>query len=140
LSKSSEEVIRKLSAEYLLLRNAFQNLQRKAELLNRILSDIDNTLASLENIKNLKEEHSIIFSLGSSVYVKGKITSFDRILVDVGSGVVMEKSIDDAIEYLRERQRDLQLELRTTLIQIRQISSRMEEIENILGEGMRVSK
>ena len=55
VEKRREEIIRRLSAEYLVLRNLIQELRRRAELLNRLLIEIDDTLSSLESVKELKE-------------------------------------------------------------------------------------
>lgn len=127
-----EELIRRLSAEYLILRNLIQELRRRAEILNRLLVEIDDTLSSLEGVKGLRDKDLVLFSIGSMSYVRGKIVDKDKILVNVGAGVVVEKTIDEAIEYLRDRQKNIQLELRTVIAQLQQASARLSEVEGVL--------
>jgi len=135
--ESREELIRRLSAEYLVLRNLIQELRRRVEILNRLLIEIDDTLSSLESVKELKEEDSVLFSIGSMSYVRGKIIDRDKVLVNVGADVVIEKSIDDAMEYLRDKQKSIQLELRTTVAQLQQASTRLSELEGLLEREAR---
>ena len=132
-----EDVVRRLSSEYLLLRSYAQALQQRADILNRVIADIDGTLSSLETIKGLGDEDVVLFPLGSASYIRGKVVDRGKVLVDVGAGVVVEKDVDEAVEYLRERQRDAQLELKTVLAQLQQVTTRLEQIEAALERAAR---
>jgi len=132
-----EDVVRRLSSEYLLLRSYAQALQQRADILNRVIADIDGTLSSLETIKGLGDEDVVLFPLGSASYIRGKVVDKGKVLVDVGAGVVVEKDVDEAVEYLRERQRDAQLELKTVLAQLQQVTTRLEQIEAALERAAR---
>ncbi len=129
---SPEETVRRLSIEYVRLRNLVQILQQRVDLLNQLISNIETTLNSLESIKNLGKDNVVLFPLGGLVYVKSKILSTDKILVNIGAGVVLEKSIDDAIQFLKNKQRELKLELESTLISLRQATARLQEISAAL--------
>lgn len=128
----TEESIRRLSAEYVLLRNLVQSLQERIELLNQLINNIEVTLNSLEGIKNLKEENEVLFPLGGIVYVKSKVLITNKVLINVGAGIVLEKNISEAMEYLRDRQRTLKLELQSALVQLRHATARLQEISAVL--------
>ncbi len=132
-----EDVVRRLSSEYLLLRSYAQALQQRADILNRVIADIDGTLSSLEAIRELGDDDVVLFPLGSASYVRGRVVDKGKVLVDVGAGVVVEKSVNEAVEYLRERQRDAQLELKTVLAQLQQVTARLEQIEAALERAAR---
>lgn len=127
-----EERIRRLSAEYLVLRNLVQELQRRVDALNRVLMEISDTISSLESVKELDEEHFILFPIGFMSYVKGKVVNKNKVLINVGAGVVIEKTVEEAMEYLKDKQKTIQLELRTTVAQLQQASARLSELETIL--------
>jgi len=127
-----EERIRRLSAEYLVLRNLVQELQRRVDALNRVLMEISDTISSLESVKELDEEHFILFPMGFMSYVKGKVVNKNKVLINVGAGVVIEKTVEEAMEYLKDKQKTIQLELRTTVAQLQQASARLSELETIL--------
>ena len=66
--------------------------------LRRIISETKNTIEALETLKERKE---MIVSLGGGVLVKTEYTGV--ILVDVGGGIVLEKSLEETMERLKKR-------------------------------------
>ncbi|MGC9200776.1 MAG: prefoldin subunit alpha [Candidatus Aenigmatarchaeota archaeon] len=73
-------------------------LKQREELIERI-EEIEETL---EALKEVKENVNSIFSLGSGAYCFGKIES-KKVLVNVGSNVLIEMDKERAIETLEKR-------------------------------------
>lgn len=82
-----------------------------------------------EALKNLKEKGVSLFSLGSGVFAKGELKDVNRLLVNVGANVLVEKSVDEAIVFLDERKKELE-DIRGSLMKEMQlISARLREID-----------
>jgi prefoldin alpha subunit len=47
----------------------------------------------------------IMVPITASLYVKGKLATADNVLVDVGTGYFVEKSVPDADDYLKRKVR-----------------------------------
>lgn len=130
--RTEEEALRRLASEYALLRDLVQALRQRVDLLTQLINSIENTLSSLEAMKKLKPNSVLIFPLGNLVYVKSKVIDPNKVLVNVGAGVVLEKSINDAIEYLKNRQKSLRVELESTVAQLRHASTRLQELGSLI--------
>lgn len=58
----------------------------------------------------------VIIPINSNLYVKGKLASADRLLVDVGTGYYIEKNATDTDDYFRRKVRVIASTPRTTLV------------------------
>lgn len=107
--------------------------QRQAnEIRNQIiaLQNIENEInRSEEAIKNLKEKTISLFTLGSGVFVSGEVKDANKVLVNVGAGIVVEKSIDEALEFFKERKKEIAEAKEELLKEIGAISERLKGID-----------
>ena len=60
------------------------------------------------------------------VYVKSKIQSKDKVIINVGSGVAIEKDQDAAINWLESRLKELEVALQNVNSQRQQVSDNLE--------------
>jgi prefoldin alpha subunit len=137
MRKESEKRIAELAAEA-----EFQQKQAN-EIRNQIvaLQNIENEIArSEEAIKNLKEGNVSLFSIGSGIFVKGTLKNVDKVLVNVGSAIIIEKSIDDSLAFLSERKKEIAETKEELLKQIGLISERLKSIDKEARELFKKEK
>jgi prefoldin alpha subunit len=87
------------------------NVQNNLAALERVLIETEVTLASLDAMKNQNAVKESLIPLGSGVFADGTLKKSDKILLDVGAGVVLEKSIDDAMAFMKERSENVRKNL-----------------------------
>ncbi|MBI3588561.1 prefoldin subunit alpha [Candidatus Micrarchaeota archaeon] len=84
-----------------------RTLQMQAEDGERqlaVLQDMaEQTTATISALENLPLATGALFSAGSGVLVKASADDSKNVLVEVGGGVVMEKSVPDAVAFLQQR-------------------------------------
>ena len=76
-----------------MLQGAIQQLQISRNKLN-------TSKASLERLKATPEGTPMLVPITSSFYVPGETTDLDTVLVDVGTGYFVEKSLPEALAFL----------------------------------------
>ena len=59
--------------------------------------------------------------------MKTKVNSDEKIIMNVGSGIAIEKTHDDAINYLESRLKELEIALQDTNQQRQQIAANLEQ-------------
>lgn len=70
--------------------------------LEKQLSDVENKRAELEYLKESLSQikgqkgKEILFPLGSGILMRGKIVDDEKLIMNIGSNVFMEKSISEA--------------------------------------------
>ena len=76
--------------------------------------------------------------------MKSKISSEDKIIINVGSGIAIEKNHDDAINYLELRLKELEVALQDTNQQRKQIAANLEQgkqqMQNLMQKSQNPSK
>jgi prefoldin alpha subunit len=106
-----------------------KELQKQLDTLNSYLADLNQ---SKKTMKNMDDEDSIkesIFHLGSGIMIKAKPLMQNEVLYNVGAGVIVNKSIKDALEKLDERIEEVEQQSSSLGQQLQQISNQMSGME-----------
>jgi len=82
------------------LRQQRDMLQNQLEILNASLSNLLNTKATVENLKNIKDGDEILVPIGGMVNIKAQIKETEKILLYVGQDIVIEKDLDGTFEFI----------------------------------------
>jgi prefoldin alpha subunit len=82
-------------------------------------------------IQNIVDENVVeaLTPVGIGVYVKTLVPPIKKLLINVGAGVTVEKTREDAINYVEVKIKEFELALRQLLGQKQQIAVRMEQIQ-----------
>jgi len=88
-----------------------QSLQQQAQVLQNQLAqlqfaaaEIISTIETLRNLHTAKGD-MVIMPIGSGAFVDAKLTGNNKVLVDVGAGVIAERTASAATIILEERLR-----------------------------------
>jgi prefoldin alpha subunit len=121
-------------------RGYIQNLAVEADAHQRRGQELQNQMQSLqmaetemkkteEALKNLKEKGTALFSLGSGVFVGGEIKNANKILVNVGSEVLVEMGVASTLKFITERGKEIGTAKEELLKAMQAISNRLREID-----------
>jgi prefoldin alpha subunit len=82
-------------------------------------------------IQNIVDENVVeaLTPVGIGVYIKTLVPPIKELLINVGAGVTVEKTREDAINYVEVKIKEFELALRQLLSQKQQIAVRMEQIQ-----------
>ncbi len=112
---------------YQVLEQRINSLVQQRELLTSELVEIENTLSSIDEIRESKE--TVLFPIGSSAYVRGNIEDNDKIIVNVGANVAMEKDIEGGKSILSDRKNEIKDAIESIQTDIENASNMMYRIE-----------
>jgi prefoldin alpha subunit len=110
---------------YRILESRLEALIKQRDMVATKLVEIQSTINSIEESQKSDE---ILFNMGSDVFAPGKIIDKNRIIVEVGASVAMEKSVDETKEVLQKRSNDLQTSLNSVQKDMVQISVALERL------------
>lgn len=77
-----------------------QGLQGALQQLQVSRNKLTTSKASLERLHSTEEGTPMLVPMTSSLYVPGETTTLETVLVDVGTGYFIEKSVDEARAFL----------------------------------------
>jgi prefoldin alpha subunit len=122
---SQEEELRRLSVEMRYLEQTAETLQQRISMINAALTDLTYANATLEGIEQEKENAEMLVPIGGSSYVQVKLANPDKVIVGLGAGVSVEKSLTDAKATIKERLDELEKTLQSAQTQFTQVAERI---------------
>ena len=121
----SEDELRKLSMEMRYLEQTADALQQRISMVNAALTDLTYASMTLDGIDKEKENAELLVPIGGNSYVKAKISDTTKIIVGVGAGVSVEKTLQEAKATLKERLDELGKTMNSAQQQFSQVAERM---------------
>lgn len=115
-SKQEEQIYREWVAQ-------IQYFQKMMEELENNLQGIERLKQDIQELQNFKGDEDILAPVANGIFIEAKLKNKDKLKVNVGNGVVVEKSITETI-HLLEKQEE---EIRKT---ITQVDAKLSELYN----------
>jgi prefoldin alpha subunit len=136
MSKEEEELNR-LSVEMRFLEQTAETLQQRIGMINAAITDLTYANMTLEGIEKEKDDAELLVPIGSSSYIKVKLANADTVVVGMGAGVSVEKTLPEAKEIVKERLEELQKTMNSAQQQFAQVAQRINsgrsQLQNLLA-------
>lgn len=127
MAKVNEEELRKLLTEHRILETSVAAIQSRLNIVEASLTEILMASSALEGIKGKPKGSKILVPIGAGSFIRTELADPEKIIMGVGAGVSIEKSLEDSIYELKARQAELE-QLKASLEQqLAQAVSRLEE-------------
>jgi len=129
-----EEAFRKLAVEVRFLESTAEAIQSRINFVNAALTELRYAKETLEGIEKQEVDVPLLVPIGGGSYVKAKLESRDTVILGIGAGVAVEKSLKDAKETLSKRMEELEKVRSNLQQQLTQVLNRIEADRAKLGE------
>lgn len=127
--------------EYETYRLQAEALQRNLEMVDASLGELEIVVRSLDEIKKQGENNEVLVPLGADSYVSSKIIDTERVILGIGAGVAVKKSIAEAKSDLEARMKELVKVKKDLGDRLGILLGRLQEltpkVQGILGEAAR---
>jgi len=138
LKRKSEDELRRLSVELRFFEQTAETIQSRINMVNAVITDLTYASIALEGLEKEKENSELLVPIGSNSYIKAKLEDPDKIIVGMGAGVSVEKTLQEAKEIVKKRQESLEktrLSLQQQLAQVAEkINEGREKFESLMAE------
>ncbi|WP_420544803.1 prefoldin subunit alpha [Nitrosopumilus sp.] len=106
----SEEQAQQLMQQMQMLETYFSDLSQRETTFLSVLREASSAIESIKSL-NQKSESDTLIPIGMGTYVPTKISSTNKIVLNVGAGVAVEKDFPSAINYLEARIKEIEVAL-----------------------------
>jgi prefoldin alpha subunit len=121
------------------LEQTADTLQQRIGMVNAAITDLTYANMTLDGIAAEKENAELLVPIGGNTYVKAKIADTNKIIVGVGAGVSVEKTLPDAKVTLKERLDELEKTMNAAQQQFSQVAERINSgrarLESMLAQA-----
>ena len=114
---------------------------QQAEVFANQLELMDNgrmeALAAIESLQALVEggDGTVLLQIGGGASLRAKIVEPDKVLLNIGSDVIVEKPNAAAVEYLKDRITELEASQKKVAEALDKLRNQMNEIAKRLEQG-----
>ncbi|HXW94846.1 MAG TPA: hypothetical protein VEJ19_03990 [Nitrososphaerales archaeon] len=128
---TAEETVNALVVEIRVLEGTYNELTARQNLLERALLE---GRAALESIKGLDgKSPEVLTQIGGGAMLHSPPPSTDRVLINVGANVVVEKPKEEAIALLEERSREVEKTIVSLVGERNEIADRLNSDRDLLN-------
>ncbi len=129
MAEVSEEEVRNLAMQHREYQKRAEAIQQQMNMVQVSRDDCIRALATIEELEALEEGIETMIPIGTGSFVYGRLNNISKVIVNVGAGVSVEKSIDGAKEILNHRKEELSKILENMNITLTKIAQGMQSIE-----------
>jgi prefoldin alpha subunit len=133
-----EEELTKLSVEMRFLEQTAETLQQRISMINAAITDLTYANMALDGIEKEKENAELLVPLGGSSHIKVKLANTDTVVVGMGTGVSVEKTLPEAKAIVKERLDELEKTMSSAQQQFAQVVQRIttgrNQLERLLAK------
>ncbi len=129
----SEEKAQQLMQQMQMLETYFADLSQREGTLYSVLRE---ATAAIQSIKSLsqKSDSEALVPVGMGTFVKTKISSSDNIVLNIGSGISLEKDHISAINYLEARIKEIEVAIQDTSAKKNDAAAQLEQGKNQINQ------
>jgi len=144
VSSEDQETFRRLVVELRILEGTAETLQARLNLVSAALTELSYARMTLEGVGKEQPDAPLFVPIGGGSYVKAKLESSDKVVVGMGAGVSIEKSLAEAITIVQNRIGDLEKTRVSLQRQLVQVVGRIQEdrarLDDLTAKLSRVEK
>ncbi len=116
------------------LQREFEVLQRRIVELELLANEYRRAISTLEFLKSSENVVNALITFGGGVFGYAEIKESKKFLVDVGSGIVIEKSVDDTLNFVKRKLDEVEKASAETTSALRNIALQANRVQQELAE------
>ena len=135
----SEEKTQQLLYQMQMLEGYFSELIQKEEAIISLFREASSAVVSLKAIDNKTDSETLV-PMGLGTFVKTKLIPNQKLILNVGAGVAIEKDQNYAINFLESRLKEMEVALQETVGQKQQVGMSLEQGKQQMEQLMAASR
>ncbi|HLC58878.1 MAG TPA: prefoldin subunit alpha [Candidatus Nanoarchaeia archaeon] len=126
--------------EYQMLMQQLQQLEQNSEIIEKHVSDLNSLKENLGNVSKVKTNTESLLPIGNGIFLRGELKDSSSVVMNVGAGVLLEKSVKEAIDSVESQLLEVKSfldQLKNEIVNTREsLFSLQEEIQSAAQEKM----
>ena len=129
----SEEKAQQLMQQMQMLETYFADLSQREGTLYNVLREATSAIQSIKSLSQKSDSEALV-PVGMGSFVKTKISSSDKIVLNIGAGISLEKDSTSAINYLEARIKEVEVAIQDTSAKKQDAAAQLEQGKNQINQ------
>ena len=135
----SEEQAQQLLYQMQMMEGYLSELSQKETTIVSVIREASSAIQSLKTI-DTKIDNETLVPVGLGTFIKTKTVPNEKLILNIGAGIAVEKDKDSAINFLELRLKEMQVALQETSNQKQQISANLEQGKQQMEQMLAASR
>jgi prefoldin alpha subunit len=131
-----EQQLNEMAQQSRMLEAYMNDLTGRQAAVARLLEEARIASATIQGI-SADAESETLMPVGIGVYVRTSVPPVKKLVVNLGSGVALEKSREDALNFVESRIKEYEVAMRQLEAQRQEIAMRMEQMQQQINSVLR---
>ncbi len=127
-----EKELQRLMYEYEYLQQNLQYLKAQLDQIIKAIEELQVLKVGLKNIRETEVGTEMLVPLGASVYAFASLAKNGEVLVGIGAGVYVRKSIEEALPLVDNQIEVLKKQQEVIMNNINLLSNQLTELQNAI--------
>src|SRR3990170_5027883 len=133
-----EQRINEMVQQSRVLEAYMNDIMTRQVAVTRLMEEARLASTTIQNFSSESEVESLM-PIGIGVYVKTNVPPTKKLLVNLGASVVVEKSRNDALNYVEARIKEYEVATRQLEAQRQEMETRMEQMQAQINQMLRAA-
>ena len=94
--------------EMQMLQSQMQQIEEQMGMVSQQILELKSLNKNLDDLSSVEEDKDMVIPLGAGIFIEVKTKGTKEVLMNVGSGVMVRKSFEDAQKILVKQVKDLE--------------------------------
>lgn len=103
-----QEQLQEKYIEMQMLDQQIKQGQKQIQMIEQHIAELQSVKQNLDSIKGVKDSTEVMASISSGIFIKAKVQATDKVLVNVGADVMVEKDINSTKELIDAQIKEMQ--------------------------------
>ena len=135
----SEDQAQQLLYQMQMLEGYLSELSQKETTIVSVIREASSAIHSLKTIDN-KTDNETLTPVGLGTFIKTKVVPNEKLILNIGAGIAVEKDKDSAVNFLELRLKEMQVALQETSNQKQQIAASLEQGKQQMEQMLAASR
>jgi len=137
---SAEQKVNEMIQQSKILEAYMNDILTKESTVNRLIAEAHLASEAIQELSaSAKQEESLV-PIGIGIYLKVSVPTVTNLLVNVGSGVTIEKSKENTKNYVELKLKEFELASKQLQSQKDQVAMRMNQLQNEINTEIQKSQ
>ena len=131
-----EQKVNQMMQQARVLEAQLNEIIAREAAISRLLEEARLASSAVQEVQSESEVESYV-PIGIGVHMRVSVPPLNKLLINIGAGVAVEKSREDTINYIESRLKEFEIALKQLMEQKQQVSLRMQQIQVQVNEMVR---
>jgi prefoldin alpha subunit len=134
-----EQRINELVQQSRILEAYMNDIMTRQLTVNKVMEEARLASTTIQNINSESDVESLM-PIGIGVYVKTRVPPIKKLLVNLDAGVAIEKSREDALNYVEARIKEFEVASRQLEAQRQEIAMRINQLQSQINQMIQAAQ